>query len=97
MLAFRGTNFSKETRPMRYLALAALAALLTTGAYAQMGASCSAGANEKKLSGAAKSSYLKKCEGDAKSACDASATEKKLSGAARTSFTKKCVQDKVGS
>jgi hypothetical protein len=82
---------------MRYLALAAIAALLTSGAYAQMGASCAAGASEKKLAGAAKTSFLKKCEGDAKSACETSATEKKLSGAARTSFTKKCVEDKVGS
>lgn len=82
---------------MKYLALAAMAALLTSGAYAQMGATCAAGAAEKKLAGAAKSSFLKKCEGDATSACNASATEKKLSGAARTSFTKKCVQDKVGS
>jgi hypothetical protein len=82
---------------MRYLALATLAALLTSAAYAQMGATCTAGAAEKKLAGAAKTSFMKKCESDAKSACDASATEKKLSGAARTSFTTKCVKDKVGS
>jgi hypothetical protein len=81
---------------MRYLALAAMAALLTSGAYAQMGATCAASATEKKLAGAAKSSFLTKCGDDAKKACDASATEKKLAGAARTSFTTKCVNDKVG-
>jgi len=82
---------------MRYLALAALAALLTSAAYAQMGATCSAGAAEKKLAGAAKTSFMKKCEGDATTACNASAAEKKLAGAAKTSFTTKCVKDKVGS
>lgn len=81
---------------MRYLALAALAALLTTAAYAQMGATCTAGATEKKLAGAAKTSFMKKCEGDASTACNATATEKKLAGAAKTSFTTKCVKDKVG-
>ena len=51
---------------------------------------------EKKLAGAALTSFMKKCETDAKKSCDASATEKKLNGAAKTSFTKKCVTDAVG-
>lgn len=57
---------------------------------------CTAAATEKKLAGAAKTSFLTKCEKDATARCDATATEKKLFGAARTSFTKKCVKDAVG-
>lgn len=82
---------------MRYVALAAMAAFLTSTAYAQMGATCAAGAADKKLAGAAKTSYMKKCEGDATAACNAEADKKKLAGAAKTSFTTKCVRDKVGS
>lgn len=59
-------------------------------------ASCKAQATEKKLHGAALTSFLKKCESDAQASCDASAAEKKLAGAAKTSFTKKCVTDAVG-
>jgi hypothetical protein len=58
---------------------------------------CEAQATEKKLSGAAKNSFVKKCEKDANAdvskACNAQAAEKKLAGAAKTSFTKKCVSD----
>ncbi len=50
----------------------------------------------KKLAGAAKTSFLKKCEKDATAACQAASKEKKLSGAAKTSFEKKCIQDAVG-
>lgn len=59
--------------------------------------SCTAAATEKKLYGAAKTSFLKKCEKDAKAACEVTATDKKLAGAAKSSFTKKCVKDAVGS
>jgi hypothetical protein len=82
---------------MRYLALAAVTAvLLAAAASAQTGANCKAQAGEKKLAGAALASFMKKCESDAKSACDLSASEKKLAGAAKTSFTTKCVKDRVG-
>jgi hypothetical protein len=57
---------------------------------------CDAKAAEKKLAGAAKTSFVKKCESDAPAtmaACDAKAAEKKLAGAAKTSFTKKCMAD----
>ena len=57
---------------------------------------CEAQATEKKLAGAAKTSFVKKCESDAPAtmaACDAKAAEKKLAGAAKTSFTKKCMAD----
>jgi hypothetical protein len=58
--------------------------------------SCTVSADEKKLAGAAKASYLKKCEADAKSACEASAADKKLAGAAKSSYLKKCVADATG-
>ena len=63
---------------------------------AQGAASCKANATEKKLAGAAQTSFMKKCETDAKAACDKQAADKKLAGAAKTSFTKKCVSDAVG-
>jgi hypothetical protein len=59
-------------------------------------ASCTGQATEKKLSGAAKTSFMTKCERDMKASCDTQAAEKKLSGAAKTSFTSKCVRDAVG-
>ena len=58
---------------------------------------CETQAGEKKLAGAAKNSFVKKCEKDsggaAKAACDTQAGEKKLAGAAKNSFVKKCVAD----
>ena len=73
-----------------------LAAYSLTAAAADPG--CEAKAAEKHLAGAAKNSFMTKCEKDAKAStvqeqCDAKAAEKKLSGAAKTSFTKKCVAD----
>ncbi|MFZ4758708.1 MAG: hypothetical protein ACOYLX_11150 [Burkholderiaceae bacterium] len=59
-------------------------------------ASCTVQAGDKKLAGAAKNSFMKKCETDAKSSCDTAAAEKKLAGAAKNSFVKKCVNDAVG-
>ncbi|MEI7465632.1 MAG: hypothetical protein WCJ87_09810 [Burkholderiales bacterium] len=57
-------------------------------------ASCEATAAEKKLAGAAKTSFLKKCNKTAhQSECDTRAGEKKLAGAAKTSFLKKCNAD----
>ncbi len=77
------------------VAALALMTVFAAQAHAQ-DASCQAAAAEKKLAGAAKTSFLKKCERDAASACDVTAAEKKLAGAAKTSFTKKCVRDAVG-
>ena len=59
---------------------------------------CEAKAAEKHLAGAAKNSFMTKCEKDAKAAaakeqCSAQAAEKKLYGAAKDSFTKKCIKD----
>jgi hypothetical protein len=71
--------------------------LMATQAYAA-DAICEAKAAEKKLAGAAKTSFLKKCEKDAvatspTAACEAKAGEKKLHGAAKSSFVKKCEKD----
>ena len=66
-------------------------------------ATCDAQAAEKKLAGAAKTSFVQKCEKEAAAAlaaasstCEAQAAEKKLAGAAKNSFTKKCVKDATG-
>lgn len=65
-------------------------------AFAQDAATCVASADGKKLAGAARTSFLGKCERDATATCETQATERKLHGAAKTSFTKKCVKDAVG-
>lgn len=79
---------------MKSLVLAfALASFVTTGALAD---SCVANADAKKLAGAARTSFLTKCQKDAQTTCDSQAAEKKLHGAAQTSFTTKCVKDAVG-
>jgi hypothetical protein len=57
---------------------------------------CNARATEKKLAGAAKTSFLKKCEKDARAACEMDDISKKTSGAAKEAHIKKCVKDSVG-
>ncbi len=78
------------------LFVAAIGLCFSTGALAA-GASCEAQATDKKLAGAAKTSFVKKCEKDAaasaKQACETQAADKKLAGAAKTSFVKKCEKD----
>jgi len=65
-------------------------------AFAQTPAGCEAKAlskDGKPLAGAAKASFVKKCQADIKAACEAKAVSengKKLSGAAKNSFMKKC-------
>jgi hypothetical protein len=59
-------------------------------------ATCAATAADKKLAGAAKNSFMKKCEKDAADKCEIASKEKKLAGAAKSSFSKKCVKDAVG-
>ena len=68
---------------------------LSAAAYAQ-NPTYKANAAEKKLAGAALTSFMKKCESDAKKSCDADSKAKKLSGAAKNSHMKKCVEDAVG-
>lgn len=77
---------------MKNVLIAAALCLFAASAHADHG-SCSIHAKEQKLNGAAKNSYIKKCQKDAAAACKASADEKKLSGAARNSHIKKCNKD----
>ena len=75
--------------------------LFATSAYAA--GDCEAKAvdkNGKALAGAAKTSFIKKCEKDSaapaaapSAACEKGAADKKLAGAAKTSFMKKCSAD----
>jgi hypothetical protein len=90
-LAFSTSAFANSHKEAP--GMAASGAMAGGGA---MAGSCAAMAAEKKLAGAAKNSFMKKCESDATATCDAKAAEKKLAGAAKTSFTKKCVEDAQG-
>jgi hypothetical protein len=82
---------------MKALIIAGVIGVFASNLAFAANASCEAQAAEKKLAGAAKSSFTKKCEKDAaaaaKQSCEAQAAEKKLAGAAKNSFTKKCVTD----
>ena len=82
---------------MKSLAATALLVLAAASVSAQPTATaCKAQATEKKLAGAALTSFMAKCERDATASCDKAAADRKLSGAAKTSFTKKCVSDAKG-
>ena len=85
---------------MKRLLLAAAIVLFANTSVFAATASCEAQATEKKLAGAAKASFTKKCEKDAAETatkdCDAQAADKKLAGAAKNSFVKKCVADAKG-
>jgi hypothetical protein len=78
------------------LTIAVSAVLIASLTAAIADESCKAQATDKKLAGAALTSFMTKCEKDAKTACDTQAADKKLSGAAKDSFTKKCIKDAVG-
>jgi len=72
---------------------------LSAGQAYAASAACEKSADDMKLSGAARTSHIKKCEKDAAGgataspACEKSAADKKLSGAAKTSHIKKCAAD----
>jgi hypothetical protein len=74
-----------------------LAALISTFAIGSaMAASCESmavGKDGKALSGAAKTSFLKKCKADACKGKALSKDGKPLAGAAKSSFMKKCEKD----
>jgi hypothetical protein len=76
--------------------LLVVAAIVTFTAGSAHAASCKVEAANKKLAGAAQTSFMKKCEADATAKCEADSAAKKLSGAAKTSHMKKCVSDAVG-
>ena len=76
---------------IKTFALGALAlAIVGAPALAYADDACMTQAMDKKLAGAAKTSFMTKCE---KTACMSQAADKKLHGAAETSFVKKCVKD----
>lgn len=78
------------------MACVLLASFAFSSASLAQAKNCNALAQEKKLVGAAKTSFLKKCEREATEKCEAAAAERKLAGAAKNSNVKKCVKDAVG-
>jgi len=80
---------------MKRIVLIAALSLIACGS-ASAG-TCKADAADKKLAGAALTSFMKKCSSDAQKACAAESKDQKLAGAAATAHTKKCTDDKVGS
>ena len=80
---------------MKVVMGAVLLALAGVSMSAQASPACESKAAEKKLAGAAKDSFLKKCEREAAAgtSCTMKADEKKLAGAARNSFVTKCEKD----
>ena len=80
---------------MKFIAALAFA-FCSAAAFAQAPTGCEAKAVSKEgkpLAGAAKTSFIKKCQADIKIACEVKAVSesgKKLSGAAKNSFMKKC-------
>lgn len=78
------------------LLIACSLGLLWAGQAMAQGPTCLATADGKKLAGAARTSFMTKCERDAATLCETTAAERKLHGAAKTSFTRKCLKDAVG-
>lgn len=79
---------------MKRLLLAALISMFAVGS--AMAASCESmavGKDGKALSGAAKTSFMKKCKSDACESKAVSKDGKPLAGAAKDSFLKKCEND----
>ena len=74
---------------MKAILLALLSALLFQPAFAADNA-CLTAAAEKKLSGAAKNSFVRKCVRDT---CERETAARRLAGAAKNSFARKCVAD----
>ncbi len=76
---------------IKTIALATLALCLAGAPTLAFAAdACMTQSTDKKLAGAAKTSFLTKCE---RTACESQAADKKLNGAAKTSFVKKCTND----
>jgi hypothetical protein len=89
--AAKGPPDSGEKAMIKTLALFAVAlGIAGAPALAYADDACMTQAMDKKLAGAAKTSFMTKCE---KTACMTQASDKKLHGAAETSFVKKCVKD----
>ena len=76
------------TKTLALVALALSLAGAPAVAYAED--ACTTQATDRKLAGAAKTSFMTKCE---RTACESQAKDKNLHGAAMTSFVKKCTKD----
>lgn len=78
---------------MKRMFVAAIVATFALGSAAMAQETCdikAVGKDGKALSGAAKTSFVKKCKEDTCAAKAVGSDGKKLSGAAKTSFMKKC-------
>lgn len=64
--------------------------------YVYAGHSCKDTVIEKKLAGAAKTSFMKKCENDARALCAEDKVSKRTSGAAKNAHISKCTKEAVG-
>ena len=93
--------------PLITAALLSLGLMAGTAHASDAQTKCEAQAAEKKLAGAAKNSFVKKCVTDAggtpaaapakapdpAEVCEKSAADKKLAGAAKNAHVKKCIED----
>jgi uncharacterized cupredoxin-like copper-binding protein len=82
----------KEETTMRRIILAAAIAAFAVSTAAAQSCETKAVSEGKPLSGAAKTSFVKKCKQDACEGKAVSAEGKPLSGAAKNSFIKKCMK-----
>jgi hypothetical protein len=90
-MAANGRPDSGDYAMTKTFALVALAFCVAGApALAYADDACMTQATDKKLAGAAKTSFMTKCE---RTSCEGQATDKKLHGAAMTSFVKKCTKD----
>jgi hypothetical protein len=90
-MAANGRPDSGDHAMTKTFALVALAFCVAGApALAYADDACMTQATDKKLNGAAKTSFLTKCE---RTGCESQAADKKLHGAAMTSFVKKCTKD----
>jgi hypothetical protein len=90
-MAAKGRPDSGDHAMTKTLALVALTlGLAGAPALAYADDACMTQATDKKLAGAAKASFLTKCE---RTNCESQAKDKNLHGAAATSFVKKCTKD----
>jgi hypothetical protein len=92
-MAAKGRSDSGDYAMTKTLALVALVfGIAGAPALAYADDACVTQATDKKLAGAAKTSFMTKCE---RTGCESQAKDKNLHGAAMTSFVKKCTKDSM--
>jgi hypothetical protein len=90
-MAAKGRPDSGDLSMTKTLAMFVLAlGIAGVPALAYADDACTTQATDKKLAGAAKTSFMTKCE---RTSCEGQAKDKSLHGAAMTSFVKKCTKD----